>query len=158
MRNQLFLLFILFVVSACGQSENRTIKITDSPAITSDEYWVDSLTAEQYHILREQGTERPFTGEYWNHKEIGTFVCRACKLPLFESSTKFKSGTGWPSFFDHVDDGVEIQQDNAHGMSRNEIHCARCKGHLGHIFEDGPQPTGNRYCVNSASILFRDKE
>jgi len=162
----IYILSFLALLS-CGQqsdtvapSINLTSSIADgdSTKITTNEYWKDSLTAEEYRILREHGTESAFTGEYWDHKGEGTYVCRACKLPLFESDTKYKSGTGWPSFFRQIGYNVETQKDNTLGMSRNEIHCARCKGHLGHVFDDGPEPTGHRYCVNSASIKLKTKE
>lgn len=160
MKNLSFL-FFLVALTACGQTGTVSSDVpaqNDSADITSDAYWKDSLTDQEYQILREHGTERAFTGEYWEYKGTGTFVCRACKQPLFDASTKYKSGTGWPSFYQHLGTNVETQQDNSHGMSRNEIHCSRCKGHLGHIFKDGPQPTGDRYCVNSASILLQTDE
>ncbi|MBL4704118.1 MAG: peptide-methionine (R)-S-oxide reductase MsrB [Flavobacteriales bacterium] len=165
----LFYLSFLFAFTACGQTTSSTLQLSqnetintstegDSTKITTNAYWKDSLTAQEYRILREHGTESAFTGEYWDYKGTGTFVCGACKLPLFESNTKFKSGTGWPSFFRQIGYNVETQSDNTLGMSRNEIHCTRCKGHLGHIFNDGPEPTGLRYCVNSASIKLKKPE
>lgn len=127
----------------------------DDKVVKTDEEWRQLLTPEQFHILREQGTERAFTGEYWDHKEDGVYLCAACGLELFDSSTKFKSGTGWPSFWDAKGEGhVGTEVDRSYGMTRTEIVCNRCGGHLGHVFEDGPQPTGLRYCVNSKSLVF----
>ncbi len=121
------------------------------------EAWRGKLTAKQFKILREKGTERAFTGKYWKHKGDGVYRCAACQAPLFDSRAKFKSGTGWPSFWSPIENGrVEVQIDTAHGMERREIVCARCGGHLGHVFGDGPQPTGERYCVNSASMEFAE--
>jgi peptide-methionine (R)-S-oxide reductase len=117
--------------------------------------WRARLTPEQYHVLREQGTERAFTGTYWNNHEPGTYVCSACGAPLFASETKFDSGTGWPSFYQPIESGrVAETRDETLGMARTEVHCARCGGHLGHVFEDGPRPTGLRYCIDSVSLEF----
>lgn len=113
------------------------------------------LTPEQFHVTQEKGTERAFTGEYWNHKEDGKYHCIVCGELLFNSSTKFDSGCGWPSFYQQVTpEAIDVQGDQSHGMVRDEIVCHKCGAHLGHVFPDGPKPTGLRYCVNSASIKF----
>jgi peptide-methionine (R)-S-oxide reductase len=115
--------------------------------------WRAALTPFQFHVLREAGTERAFTGAYWNTKAAGLYVCAGCRAPLFRSETKYASGCGWPSFYDDLGGGVvEVRVDRSHGMIREEIVCAACGGHLGHVFPDGPRPTGRRYCVNSASV------
>lgn len=126
--------------------------------IKSDEEWKKELTPEQYRILREKGTERAFTGEYWNNHEDGIYLCAGCGEPLFDSNTKFDSGTGWPSYYASVNDNsIEEQRDLSFGMIRTEVHCAKCGGHLGHLFDDGPKPTGMRYCINSGSLKFQKK-
>jgi len=148
---------------SCGQNQNNVkldddrLETTEKSEITvmkSDEEWQKELTAEQYRVLREKGTERPFTGEYYKHKEEGTYVCAGCGAELFDSDTKYDSGCGWPSFYAGMEGKITTKQDNSLGMARTEIMCAKCGGHLGHIFNDGPQPTGQRYCVNSASLDF----
>jgi peptide-methionine (R)-S-oxide reductase len=133
---------------AIAASEGR-FEITRTP-----EEWKKILTPEQYAVLREEDTERPFTSQLNHEKRKGTFACAGCDLPLFASDTKFESGTGWPSFYAPIEGAVRQDQDLSFGMVRDEVHCRRCGGHLGHVFNDGPEPTGLRYCINGVSLKF----
>ncbi|GAB3100497.1 peptide-methionine (R)-S-oxide reductase MsrB [Aestuariicella hydrocarbonica] len=134
--------------------------MSDQPSKNDDlrqnAIWREKLTPEQYHVCREKGTERPFSGEYWQTTAEGEYLCRCCEKPLFESGTKFDAGCGWPSFYQaQSEEAVAEVRDTSHGMVRTEVVCSNCGCHLGHVFPDGPAPTGLRYCINSASVLLR---
>jgi len=125
----------------------------------TDEEWRKELTAEQFRVARQHGTERAFTGEYWDSKKDGMYACACCGQPLFDSQTKFDSGTGWPSFFQPVaDDNLATKSDRSHFMTRTEVLCSKCDAHLGHVFDDGPKPTGLRYCMNSAALKLVERD
>ena len=133
-----------------------TTETTPRSVEKTDAQWRAELTPEQYRVLRHAGTERPFTGAYWNHTADGVYTCAGCGTELFRSEGKFDSQCGWPSFFEAADESkVERREDNSHGMRRVEVLCRNCGGHLGHLFDDGPQPTGERYCINSASLNYQ---
>jgi peptide-methionine (R)-S-oxide reductase len=135
--------------------KNKTMEMVQK---TEDE-WRKQLSGQQYHVTRECGTEPAFTGKYWNSKEKGMYNCMCCGAPLFQSDTKFDSGTGWPSFFKPVDESAIAEHtDRSYGMTRTEARCAKCDAHLGHVFSDGPNPTGLRYCMNSASLDLKPEQ
>ena len=139
------------VLNSANNDESKKVKRSDSE-------WRRMLSSAEYHILREKGTERAFTGEYDGHFENGMYLCAGCGNKIFDSETKYRSGCGWPAFYEALPESVEEHEDNSFGMRRIEITCSKCDGHLGHVFSDGPQPTGLRYCINSVSMDFKPDE
>jgi peptide-methionine (R)-S-oxide reductase len=148
----------VFFESASDSIKSKEKKMEDK-IIKTDEEWEKILTPEQYRVLREKGTERAYTGEYWDHFEEGVYKCAGCGAELFSSDTKFDSHCGWPSYFSPLaGDRVIYREDKSYGMIRTEVLCAKCGGHLGHVFDDGPDPTGLRYCINSVSLIFEKRQ
>jgi len=162
MTKYICMLFLLPLTSCYREERNMDMDKENNSAvklIKSEEEWKGRLTPEQYCVTRQKGTERPFSGKYWNHKEPGIYSCVCCGQELFLSDSKFDSGSGWPSFFKPINDSCIIEQrDLSHGMDRIEVLCSRCGAHLGHVFRDGPPPTCLRYCINSVALSFRKIE
>lgn len=157
--------FSIFLLVACAGQEKNSLEKTgimkeNNPdkIVKTEEEWKKDLSPEQFRILRQKGTELPFSGKFYKNKEKGMYVCAACGAELFSSESKYDSGCGWPSFFESLKDKVDTAVDKSLGMTRIEITCHRCGSHLGHVFDDGPKPTGLRYCVNSLSLDFRKKK
>lgn len=157
MIRNIVIMALVVVSSACAKEEDTAMGT--NKVVKTDAEWKDQLSDEQYRVTREKGTERPFTGKYWNHKELGIYSCVCCGQDLFLSDTKFDAGCGWPSYFRPISDEAIIEhRDTSHGMIRTEVVCSKCDAHLGHVFPDGPPPTGLRYCINSASMSFRSAD
>ncbi len=145
------------LIITCSDQVNAMSDETDAETM-NDAEWRDRLSPEQYRVLRRHGTERPGSSALNQEKRAGTFACAGCGLPLFPSESKYESGSGWPSFYAPLADAVATTEDRTHGMVRTEVHCRRCGGHLGHVFPDGPRPTGLRFCMNGAALDFKPKE
>ncbi len=157
----IFTIALLMNFTSCAQPktlEKKSKFPVEEKVALSESEWKSRLTPEEFEVLRQKGTERAFTGKFWNNKKEGVYTCAGCQLPLFDSSTKFRSGTGWPSFYEPINEiNVAEEKDTSYGMTRIEVLCARCDGHLGHVFPDGPKPTNLRYCINSVSLNFEEK-
>ena len=157
-------LVLLMLLFSCTwqqpeQQKREDVSSQKNKIMKTEEEWKAQLSDQEYHVTREKGTERAFTGKYWDHHEEGVYTCTCCHLPLFDSETKFNSGTGWPSFYEPIDkENVGENTDKSLGMTRTEVVCSRCNAHLGHVFPDGPKPTGLRYCINSVSLDFEKEE
>lgn len=151
-----FSIAVILSLASCSQKNQNTTSTMVPPVVKTEEEWKKELSPEQFRILREKGTERAFTGEFWDHHDIGTYSCAACGQELFQSDSKFDSGCGWPSYFKAINELViSEEKDTSYGMVRTEVMCSKCGGHLGHVFPDGPPPTGMRYCINSGSLVFK---
>ncbi len=161
MKKQLHILLVLLLIGNIGFAQGSIQPKSEGDkyeVMKTDEEWKKQLSDEEYYVLREKGTEPRLINKYYLHKEDGMYHCKACGNPLFSSETKYDSGSGWPAFYDKEGDNIELEEDHSFGMIRSEVKCSKCGGHLGHVFEDGPNPTGLRYCINSVSLDFKPKK